>query len=188
MSAISVLQNELDGESFNSPSQSDPIRFQADLYGDNGVIINIDTGEKIAYFLTQKDASTRIRSTYFPKEVIISISPLGFDLYEENGNPFVSFINEYWIQHQDAINEVLEFLESKGDNGRSYDEELLFPALRDGSLKGKTLDEGYDVLSNIMDMLVREGVVSPAVHLGKSAISYSPRIKKAIEERKFTWI
>jgi hypothetical protein len=187
MPLIDLIQTELNDQTFNSPSLSDPIRFKADLESGKGVVVDINSAKESAYEVVQVDSSARLRTTYFPKELTISISALGFDLFDLSGSKFLSFINEFWIDNQDVINGILEYLQAGGDNGRSYDEVSLFLVIRDRFSPTVTLKEGHETIDRIMDMLVRNGAVGKAMHLGKETIQYIPGTKKALEEGRFTW-
>lgn len=186
---IKLIQEELDNQRFFTESLTESIKFEPIQGEQNGFISDVEKVKRFKYTLSVVDSSVKINSTYFDRDYKIATTSLGFQLYELKSDSIrLSYINEFWIDHQEVINKVLSFLSQDENKERQFNVDHLVTATREQFGHGAILSEALEVLNKIMHMLIEQNVVLASTVQGKECIHYSPKTLHAIETSRFVFV
>jgi hypothetical protein len=188
MDIIEFHQTHLNENTYSNSSLIDSVLFKAKLGTAIGTLKNIELNQSYDYIIKPSDASILISSPYFDKAYKFVINPLGFKLIETtNDREYLTFIDEFWINHQEVIHDVLKFLCENGENGRHYDANLFVSFTNKRFASGTTFDEMLNVVDRIMEMLQQDGAVRKGVVNGVFDISYANETKIRLDGGSYAW-
>jgi hypothetical protein len=189
MSIIRYHQNNLNQKIFWSESLSDAIRFENDGQNEDGTIYEVESSKKQSYKISATNSTCKIYSSFFDGEYVFNTTSLGFELLHITDRALRSkYIEDFWINNQEIINSILDFLHQENSLDRQFDAESLSRAVSNSFSTSTVWSEMIDIVHRIMDMLIKENTVNEGRIQGKLCISANRNTNKHLLDGRYTFV